>query len=54
MIQSYIILFFLQFEFGEVVSIILVSIMLTLLVDLPFQEVKKIIWKGGKYLQFTV
>jgi hypothetical protein len=35
---------------GEVGSIILASIILTLVVDLPFQEVKKVIWKEGKYL----
>jgi hypothetical protein len=34
---------------GEVASIILASIILTLLVDLPFQEAKKILWQKGKY-----
>ncbi|PNF21733.1 hypothetical protein B7P43_G10363 [Cryptotermes secundus] len=34
----------LLFEFGEVVAIILLSVILTLLVDLPFQEVKTILW----------
>jgi hypothetical protein len=41
----------LQFEVGEVTSIIVASIILTLLVDLPFQEAKKILWQKGKYLQ---
>ncbi|KDR21234.1 Nose resistant to fluoxetine protein 6 [Zootermopsis nevadensis] len=35
----------LLFEVGEVASIILASILLTLVIDLPFQEVKKILWK---------
>jgi hypothetical protein len=35
---------------GEVASIILASILLTVTIDLPFQEVKKIILKEGKYI----
>jgi hypothetical protein len=48
LIYCYILLF--QFEVGEVASIILASIILTLVIDLPFQEAKKIIWKEGEYI----
>jgi hypothetical protein len=44
----------LQFEVGEVASIILASVILTLLVDLPFQEAKKVLWQKGKYLRSAV
>jgi hypothetical protein len=43
-----------QFEVGEVAAIILVSTILTLLVDLPFQEIKKILWREGKHFLSNV
>ncbi|PSN54850.1 hypothetical protein C0J52_12406 [Blattella germanica] len=34
-------------EIGEILVILLASVILTLLIDIPFQEVKKIIWSPG-------
>ncbi|KAJ9593679.1 hypothetical protein L9F63_014774, partial [Diploptera punctata] len=39
------------FEVGEVLAIIFASVVLTLLIDLPFQELRKCLWNEGKCLQ---
>ena len=39
-----------QFDVSEIATILVASVVMTLLLDLPFQEIKKILLEDGKLL----